>query len=129
MELRRLVVPAQIAIPLRALDPLSSEEGLDGFEVEVEHDLAEVRVLDNAKEVAVDEADVGLVVMVGVLPADVLYLVGLQELLVAVVDVLVLHEVLVGQDEHGTLDLLREFGGAEGEQPRIKQDYLGHLLL
>lgn len=106
MELRRLVVPAQIAIPLRALDPLSSEEGLDGFEVEVEHDLAEVRVLDDAEEVAVDKADVGLVVMVGVLPADILHLVGLQELLVAVVDVLVLHEVLVGQDEHGTVDLL-----------------------
>lgn len=106
MELRRLVVPAQIAIPLRALDPLSPEKGLDGFEVEVEHDLAEVRVLDNAEEVAVDEADVGLVVMVGVLPADVLYLVGLHELPVAVVDVLMLYEVLVGQDEHGTLDLL-----------------------
>lgn len=106
MELLRLVVPAQVAVSLRALHPLSSKEGLDGSEVEVHHDLAEVGVLDDAEEVAVDEADVGLVVMVGVLPADVLHLVGFRELLVAVVDVLVLHEVFVGQDKHGAVDLL-----------------------
>lgn len=63
------------------------------------------------------------------LPADVLYFVRLHELPVAVVDVLVLHKVLVGQDEHRTLYLLQEFRGAEGEQPGIKQDYVGNFLL
>lgn len=106
MELLRFVVAAQVAVALRALYPLAPEEGFDGLEVEVEHDPAEVGVLDDAEQVAVDEADVGLVVVVRMLPADVLYLVGLHELPVAVVDVLVLQEVLVGQDEHRAMDLL-----------------------
>jgi hypothetical protein len=85
--------------------------------------------LDDSKEVAVDEPNVGLVEVTALPPHYVFRTVPIQKGAIVLVYAFVRHEVLISQDQDWTLDLLLDNGLSEGEEPRIQEHQVRNLGL